>query len=299
MEVEQGVDGGPARRGIQAHLRSLAPSMAPAERRVAEAVLADPAVTVEKTITELAVACQTSETTVVRFCRTAGFRGYPELRLALATELGRDAALSSGRERLGADISRSDSLDDVVEKIGYADARGIEDTVRQLDRAQLAATVDAVAAAPRITLFGLGASGFAAADLHRKLYRIGRNAMVFADSHDALVSAALLERGDVAIGLSHTGTTVETVRVLQEARRHGAVTVAITNFAGSPLARSADLTLTTAVRETTFRSGATASRIAQLAIIDCVFVAVAQRTYDVTLTALQRTFDAVRSARGQ
>lgn len=282
---------------IQAHVRSLRAGMAPAERRVADVVLGAPSEAVAKTITELAEACRTSETTVIRFCRTVGFRGYPELRLALATELGRDAARGDNHKELGADIARDDTLREIVEKIGYADARGVEETVGQLDLDALESVVDAVAGAGRIILYGLGASGFAAVDLQRKLLRIGRSAFVFGDPHDALVAAALLRPGDVAFGMTHTGTTVETVHVLREARRHEAVTVAVTNAAQSPAARAADLVLTTAVRETTFRSGAMSSRIAQLAIVDCIFVAVAQRTYDDTLDALRLTFDAVAGIR--
>lgn len=286
-------------KNILTHIRSLLPGMAPAERRVAEAVLGQPEVVVGRTITELAEACHTSETTVIRFCRTVGFRGYPELRLRLATEMGRDAARGAGQRELGADIGRSDTLREVVEKIGYADARGVEETIQQLDLAALAKVVDAVAGAARINLYGLGASGFAAQDLQRKLYRIGRSAFWFGDPHDALVAAALLRPGDVAFGMTHTGTTTETVNVLREARRHQAVTVAITNAATSPVTDEADLVLTTAVRETTFRSGAMSSRIAQLAIVDCIFVAVAQRTYDDTLDALRLTFTAVDDVRTQ
>ena len=55
----------------------------------------------------------------------------------------------------------------------------------------------------------------------------------------------------------------------------------------------ADLVLTTAARETTFRSGATASRLAQLTVIDCVFVGVARQTYEPTRQALEATYTAV------
>jgi DNA-binding MurR/RpiR family transcriptional regulator len=291
------VASGPARKpDVRSHIQSLSTSMAPAERRVAELVLSQPSVVVTRTITELAEACQTSETTVIRFCRTVGFRGYPELRLALAVELGRDDARTGGHRELGPDIGRSDSLRDVVEKICYADARAVEDTVAQLDLDQLAGVVDALARAERVNLYGLGASNYAAQDLQCKLFRIGRNALTFRDPHDALVAAALLQPGDVAIGMTHTGVTTETRSVLREARRHRAVTVAVTNAPRSPVALEADLVLTTAVRETTFRSGAMASRVAQLAIVDCIFVAVAQRTYDRAVSALRLSFDALSDA---
>ena len=81
------------------------------------------------------------------------------------------------------------------------------------------------------------------------------------------------------------------------AEASGATTIAITNVRDSPITEHARLVLTTASRETTFRSGAMASRIAQLAVVDCLFVGVAQRSWDRTLRALERTFVAVQGRR--
>ena len=113
----------------------------------------------------------------------------------------------------------------------------------------------------------------------------------------AITSASLRERGDVAIGLSHTGTTVDTIDALREARRHGAVTVAVTNFPWSPITEAADFVLLTAARETAFRSGAMTSRIAQLTVVDCLFVTLAQQDLARTGVALERTFAAAQAKR--
>ena len=118
-------------------------------------------------------------------------------------------------------------------------------------------------------------------------------------SSPALTSAALLTPGDVVVAISHSGATRDTLDALEVARRSGATTVAITNFPRSPLATGSDHVLTTAARETTFRSGATASRLAQLTVIDCVFVGLAQRTYETSQRALELTADAVKDRRVQ
>lgn len=275
-------------------IRAGRASLAPAEQRVADHILADPAGAVGQTISELAAACRTSETTVVRFSRAVGHRGFPELRMALATGLAHEAARERHRPVPGTDIGPDDTLRELVDKIGYADARGVEDTIENLDLDRLEQLVGALTTARRINLFGVGASGFTARDLQRKLYRIGLPAAGFEDWHEALAAAGLVGEGDVYIGVSHSGTTAETVRVLALARRRGALTAAVTNVAPSPVADVADAVLTTVVRESGLRSGAMASRIAQLAIVDCVLVAVAQRTPDRTEAALRATFDAVR-----
>ena len=70
--------------GILITIRSLLPNLAPVEQRVAQAVLDDPGGVAWRSISELAQSCGTSATSVVRFCRAIGLKGYPELRLALA-----------------------------------------------------------------------------------------------------------------------------------------------------------------------------------------------------------------------
>jgi DNA-binding MurR/RpiR family transcriptional regulator len=280
------------------HVRALMPTLAPAEQRVARRVLDDPAAVAASTISALAADCDTSETTVVRFCRALGMSGYPALRMALATELGR--AERAGRvQSVSGDIDRGDDLDEVVHKIAFADARAVEDTAQQLDVEALHRVIESLVSARRVDIYGVGASAFVGLDLQMKLHRIGHVAFSWGDPHVALTSAALLGPEDVAIGISHTGATQDTVDALVQARANGATTVAVTNFPRSPLASIADEVLTTAARETTFRSGATASRLAQLTVIDCVFVGVAQRTFDSTQRALALTHEAVQGRRVQ
>lgn len=277
---------------ILVQIRGALPGLRPSERRVAEAMLADPASAAALSISALARQCDTSETTVMRLCRALGLERFPDLRLALARAASTEEA-RFGTVQVSGDISPTDSLADVVRKIGFSDARAIEDTTSTLDINALGRAATALNQARRIDIYGIGASGFVCLDLHQKLHRVGMFASAWPDPHAALTSAALLTDRDVAIGISHTGTTIDTVEPLRLASSRGATTIAITNFASSPITERANLVLTTAVRETTFRSGATASRIAQLAVVDCLFVAVAQQSYDRTMLALESTYAAV------
>jgi DNA-binding MurR/RpiR family transcriptional regulator len=276
-------------------IRSLLPGLAKAEQRVAHVVLEDPGGVARRSITEVAESAGTSETTVTRFCKAVGVSGYPELRIALAADTARAQARSD--RDMGGDIDPSDDLAQVVGKVAFADARAVEETAEQLDIAALRQVVEAIAGAARVDVYGVGASAFVALDLQQKLHRIGRVCFAWSDTHIMLTSAAVLRRGDVAVGISHTGATTDTVEALRVAREHGAITIAVTNFPRSPITEVADYVLTTAARETTFRSGATASRIAQLTVIDCLFIGVAQRHMDASVSALDATRDAVGSHR--
>src|ERR1700748_3676043 len=117
--------------GILITIRSLLPSLAPVEQRVAQAVLDDPAGVAWRSISELASACGTSATSVVRFCRAVGLRGYPDLRLALAGAVARDDATTVAAASHY--IAPEDDAAAITSKIAYADARAVTDTASHLD----------------------------------------------------------------------------------------------------------------------------------------------------------------------
>jgi DNA-binding MurR/RpiR family transcriptional regulator len=280
-------------RQVLVRMRSALPDLRPAERRVAEAMLREPARLAAEPIGSVAREGRTSEATVSRLARSLGFVGYPGLRLALA----RAATLeTAGAESLGVppgDISAEDSLADIVAKIAFNESRAVEDTAQGLDIEQLGAAVGLVVSARRIDIYGIGASGFVGEDLHQKLHRIGLTAYIWREGHAALTSAALLGAEDVVIGISHSGTTADTVDAVRIAATQGAKSIAISNYGGSPLASLADVFLATAARETALRAGATSSRIAQLAMIDFLFVGVASRSFARSAEAIERTREAV------
>ena len=288
--------GGPdASDDILVRIRALLPSLAPVEQRVGRQVLADPFGTAMQAISELAAQCGTSATTVVRFCRAVGLRGYPELRIALAAASAQsDHAAGTGA---ALDIAPGDDPATIAQKIARADADAVTDTARHLDIAILVSVVDVLAGARRIDIYGVGASGYVALDLQQKLQRIGKPAFAWPDPHMAVTSAALLGPADVVVALSHTGTTADTIDAMREAGSHGARTVAITNFPRSPITATADFVLLTAARETAFRSGAMTSRIAQLTVVDCLFVVLAQHDLPASQDAIERTFKAAQAKR--
>ncbi|MBT2494795.1 MurR/RpiR family transcriptional regulator [Microbacterium sp. ISL-59] len=282
---------------IQSTIEAAASTLPPSLSRIAAAIREQPSIVIDMTINELAQECRTSVASVVRFCRAIGFSGYAALRMALATELGKEAAQFSARGAFGSEISDADTLQEAVSKLAALELLAIEETVARLDFDVLEAAITAIDGADRILLYGIGASQFVAEDLAHKLLRVGRNAHVLADPHEAVAATVLQTAPTVAIGFSHSGATIETVRFLGTARRNGAATIAVTSAKDSPLARAADHALFTEVRESSFRAGAMVSRIAQLTLVDWLFVGVAKRRFNETVDALRRTREAMQELR--
>ena len=112
-----------------------------------------------------------------------------------------------------------------------------------------------------------------------------------------LMSATLLGPDDAAIGFSHSGASTAVLEAIAIARKQGARTIAVTSYAGSPLAELADVLLVSTSRGSPLLGENAAARIAQLNILDAIFVAVAQRDYRAAERNLAKTMAVVSNKR--
>lgn len=263
---------------LPAKVRAALPSMSQSQRRIAKEIVSDPEACSRMTVSDIADHTSTSETTVVRTARLLGYSGYRELRRALV-ELSARSIGAGPAETVGG-VGLDDPLAQVVAKLAQEERQVLADTAVQLDIGQLDAAVTAVCAARRIDVYGIGASGGVAEDLAAKLMRIGLIAHAHTEAHRAMTSAVHLQPDDVALAVSHSGTTADVADPLKQAARNGATTVAITSHPRSPVAHYADHVLTTAAAQgSDLRSASMSSRTSQLLVVDCLFTGAAQRTY--------------------
>ncbi|MGP3983507.1 MurR/RpiR family transcriptional regulator [Streptomyces sp. KR80] len=283
---------GPDPGALAAKVRTLGPSMTRSMQRVAVAVAQDPAGCAALTVTGLAERTGTSEATVVRTARVLGYPGYRDLRLALA---GLAAQQQSGAApAVTADIAVDDPISSVVAKLAQEERQCLADTAAGLDTGHLESAVGALAAARRIDVYGIGASNLVAQDLVQKLLRIGLIAHAHADPHLAVTNAVQLRAGDVAVAITHSGRTTDVIEPLRVAFDRGATTVAITGRPDGEVVQYADHVLTTSTaRESELRPAAMSSRTSQLLVVDCLFIGVAQRTYDAAAPALSASYEAL------
>ncbi|MFD9166642.1 MurR/RpiR family transcriptional regulator, partial [Streptomyces sp. NPDC059558] len=282
----------PPPHALRARIRALGPSLPRSVQAVADAVAADPAACARLTVSALAEHTGTSEATVVRTARLLGYPGYRDLRLALAALAAQQE--SGAAPAVAVDIAVDDPLADVVAKLAHEEAQTLTDTAAALDLNQLAAAVTALATARRIDIYGVGASALVGQDLAQKLLRIGLLAHAHSDPHLAVTGAVQLRPGDVAVAITHSGTTGDVIEPLRVAFGRGATTLALTGGPNSPVTRHADLVLaTSAARETQLRPAAMSSRTSQLLVVDCLFVGVAQQTYDTAAPALAASYEAL------
>ena len=267
-------------------LRECSQRFSSTERGVAERILSDPQLVVDLSIHELAQKTFSSPSTIVRMCSHTGFSGYKEFRRAVTYELARREQTRQNEQK---DIQRSDSLEQIIDKITYANILSLEETRDLMDVSILRAGAEVLRRARVIYLFGLGASLCAAKDAYLKFLRLNKLCVINEDWHSQLVQSCNATDQDAALVFSYSGVTTEVIECMRNLKKNGTPIIAITRCVSSPDSDLADYRLYTAANESLFRSGAMSSRMSQLNVVDILFTTLANADYERSLSQLSRT----------
>jgi DNA-binding MurR/RpiR family transcriptional regulator len=274
-------------------IRERLPNLYRKERTLAAYIAEHPHEATRANITELAEKSGASTATITRFCKSMHFDGFTDFKLKLAEEL----ASPSEHEHTYQDIVAGNSLPSIVAAMEANHIRSITDTTRLLDYATLKKAIRALGAARQVDLYGVATSGLVAQDAYQKLVRIGKRAFASSDPHLQITSATNLEPGDVAFGISYSGETLETLDAIRCAKERGAVTISLTKYGTNSLASLADIPLFASSLEEGMRRGDMASRIAQLHVIDILFIGLVSDRFDEDVPKLERTYQNVKKYR--
>ncbi|MGD8400646.1 MAG: MurR/RpiR family transcriptional regulator [Bacillota bacterium] len=253
------------------------------EKRVANYILNNSSAVIYQSISELAENAATSDPTVIRFCRSLGFKGFQDLKIQLAK------GVVSSKKNIHEEAGAEDSVEDVIRKVFAANISAINNTLEILEPEAVEKAIDALVKAEKIEFYGLGGSGPEAMDAYHKFFKIGIPCAWYNDPHMQAMSAALLTANTVAFAISHTGSSKDIVESLTIAKEHEATTIALVSHLKSPVAKVADITLCVHSRETKYKPEPMSSRIAHLCVIDVLSVGVSLRKSDKFLESISKT----------
>ena len=271
--------------GCCLRLKELMSSLTPKERQVASFIIDYPAEVINMSIDELASACGTSTSSIVRLCKSANYSGYKELLRSLSADL----ALNQHETATYKDVHPGDSIESIVQNVCKSNIISIENTKTIINMEELKKAVDAIVAANRIDFYGIGSSGNVALDAYNKFMRINKISMSSSDPHNQILAATSLKKGDVAVLISYSGNTKDILETADVVKQTEATLISITRYGKNPLSERADIRLYSSSSEPLIRSGAMGSRIGQLTVIDILYTAVVSREYDSVKHHLDKT----------
>lgn len=284
-----------ARGKILDTISSLQNSLTKTEKKIAAAILSQPELLNQCSLSDVAKQLDVGEATFIRFCRTLGFKGYTDFKLELAIELATQN--QDNRVLLDTDISEFDTSEDIADKLKASLDNAINETINLLDFDVLEKVVEKLRTAKRIFLFGVGSSGLIAEDAKHKLMRIGLQTDAVTNNHFMYMQAALVKEGDLVIGISHSGYSEEIVKSLRFSRANKATTVAITHNLRSPVTEEANYVLINGNRQGHMQGDSIGTKMSQLFVLDLIYTLLVKAEPETSLKQKQKTLNVILEQR--
>jgi DNA-binding MurR/RpiR family transcriptional regulator len=288
------------RQNIMALIYQETPYLNPVLRRIAEYILEHPHQSKTLTIKQLANACSVAESSVSRFVNSIGLKSYQDLKIAIAEALTvndiSEAEFPAPERFVYEDITRTDSDQTIIEKVVHRNIQTLIDTKQRLNLTEINKAINAIENASILIYCCMGSSGIPAEEAVMRFTRAGKKCLLFRDQSIQLMTAAIVNRDDVVIGISNSGRSTPVVECLSLAQSRGAKTIGITSFEDSPLVKYSDISLFTSIKSSPMGPGlyreSMTAKIAQILVIDILYAGYAARHFDQTLRFLEETYSA-------
>ncbi|KKB10165.1 MurR/RpiR family transcriptional regulator [Devosia chinhatensis] len=253
-------------------------SMTVADRQIAQFIIDHPDEMLTLSSAALAEATGRSQSSVVKFSQKMGYGGYQQLKLAVNKAKALEWHTPGGV--IHGTIDSSDSYVTILQKLIGSKLLSMRETLAANNEQAIDAVVEALVSARKVQLAGVGASSLVAKDFSYKLLKLGRVVLIDSDTHIQVSNASGLNEKDVLLALSHSGRSIETLRIAEIAKQRGATVISMTGLHPNPLLDLSDLHLFTVTDEERVRSSAITSRDAQLMLMDMLFILLIRRQAD-------------------
>ncbi|MGF2116722.1 MurR/RpiR family transcriptional regulator [Enterococcus casseliflavus] len=252
---------------IRLQIKTLYKDLSLKEQAIADYILENPSKVSHSSISDLSNELGIADSTFFQFTKKLGYNGFKDFKMAMLMQENDFSAIS-----IHENIQKSDNELTMAQKVFDSNMTTLTDTKNLLKEEDLKLAAAMINQSKRLFFFGVGGSEIVATDAYHKFLRSPITIFHSSDYHIQLMEASLLTPDDCGIFISHTGKSRETIELAQVAKNNGAKIIVITSHAASPLAKLGDVVFISISEETEFRSEALASRIAQLSIMDSLYV---------------------------
>ncbi len=250
-------------------IKNSLPKLRKSERTVGEFVLHDPKSIITMKTAQASKAIGISEPTLIRFCKAIGFSGFQELKINLSQQLAADDYFKMY------EIDENDSTHELCEKVFDTTISEILNVRSQIDQDILESAIETLVNSERVEFYAFGGSAPVAMDAQHKFFRLKIPSSYISDPHLQFMSANSLEKNDVVVAISQSGTTAALIDSVKIVRKNGAKVIGIMP-GETPLSNMCDYPLTINVGVENRISKPVTSRIAYTAVIDVLTMGVAQ-----------------------
>ena len=260
---------------ILASIHNIYKTLTATEQKIASYIISFPEKTVNMTARELADECGTVPSAINRMCKSAGIDGFSKLKILLASELGSDKG--DGRSDR---FDKDDGAEAIFGKVFASGISALRNTLKMIDFSVAEKVAEAISSAGRVFIFGVGTSAVVASDAAYRFSQLGVQSYAYTDILQMNVMAKNMKKGDVAFGISHSGSTKAVVDAVRSAKSVRATTVCLTSFSRSRLFTESDYAISVYADEENYPVEAVSARIAHMCIVDSLMMTIASLDYE-------------------
>lgn len=269
----------------------LIPKLPRAEKAFAEALLENPETLQNMTLAEAARETESSDASIIRFCKRLGFHGYSDLK----KEVIKAAEVKeSEKAPLEDEVTSSDNIRNVMKKVFQSNMQTLQNTMVVANEQDYERAVDALVKAKSIHFFGVGDAFAACQFAFMKFARLGVLCTAESDIMMQFTRANSLGPEDVALAVSYEGRSRNVVQAMAIAKKRRATTICITKMSKSPLLKYIDIPLYISISDLSIGRDKVTRRVADQFILDVLYmeyIAKSKRDYAKSLKINQVAID--------
>lgn len=267
--------------------------MRASEQKVADYVIKNIDQIAQISLGNIAKECNVSEPTVLRMVKALGYQGLREFRNAVISSIAVTKEEYQNPVLYGYSLSKEDKLCDIPAKVVRTTTKIMEENLKSISIKTYEKVIKAIKNARMIDIYSVENSNVIAKDLLTKLLYLGFNCRHMEDSYHQRIAASNLTSEDLAIGISYSGCSEDTIKAMRSAKKSGAATIAITNFKDAVISKYADLLICTS-QDQQFYGDAIFSRASQIVLVDMIYMGLITSDYDRYAKCLDKSAKVIK-----
>lgn len=232
------------------------------ENEIANFVINNPDFVINNTITNMANETGVSETSINRFCKKVGYKGFNDFKIALA----QDNFYRNLKSK-----SKSKEENSFIGSIASDYNELILNTCSLINEDDINRVVELIKKSRKIYIFGVSSSWLAALELNQKLHMIGISAEAYNDAYNMKLCSVNSSSEDVIIAIARSMSVRDIVESLSISRQNNVKIVTITSYDSPKLNELADIKIITSDKLAIKNNVVLSEHLPFLFIVDLIF----------------------------
>lgn len=207
------------------------------ERHIVEYIIENPEIIFKVTANELAKLTYTSSSTIVRFCKKVGTKGFPDFQLQFALEY-KESNLKNQLQNVV--VGDNKEFIDQVHSIPFIYEEALIETQKRFNMEDLVEIIDWLKGASRIDVYGVDMNYYIAQQVCAKWNEIGISASAYNSVNYHLLNNTKSNSTTVSFVISHTGKNKAIIDIAKAIKSFNQKVIAISGTKRNELAMLAD-----------------------------------------------------------